>query len=250
MLNIAVVIPTYNEATNIERMVDTLYRDVFPTIPNIRPHLVVVDDNSPDGTGRIVKGLSDSYPRLYLLSGVKKGLGHAYVRGFMFAINDLRTDALLEMDADFQHDPKKLKEMVEVFMNGADVVIGSRFIPGGSIPLEWAWYRKIISTLGNRIARTMLRMRQIHDLTSGFRLTRVKGVMEHINLKGLMALERFAYKVDLLHQTVGLAEKVVEVPIRFAPRKKESSKFNLIELFATYHVLIRLMWRDKKRGRK
>jgi len=248
-MNVAVILPTYNEAANIGRMVEILCREVFPTIPDINPSLVVVDDNSPDGTGRIVRDLLGSYPSLYLLSDERKGLGHAYVRGFLFAISELQADALVEMDADFQHDPHHLKEMVAALSGGADYVIGSRFVPGGAIPREWQWYRKVVSVLGNRFAGWMLGLKEIHDLTTGFRLTRVEGVMDRIDLKGLMAPGRFAYKVDLLYQTVVLSKKVVEIPIRFAPREKETSKFKLMEMIATFYVLLKLRWvREKRPG--
>jgi dolichol-phosphate mannosyltransferase len=247
-MDIAVILPTYNEAANIGRMVETLYRDVFPSIPDADLHLVVVDDNSPDGTGRIVRELLAAHPRLHLLSDEKQGLGHAYVRGFRFAMDELQVDALVEMDADFQHDPRHLKAMVAALQGGADYVIGSRFASGGSIPPEWEWYRKAVSVLGNRFARAALGLNEIQDLTTGFRLTRVKGVMDRIDLEGLMALGRFAYKVDLLYKTIGLSKRVVEIPIRFAPREKETSKFQFVELIATCYVLIRLRWARERRS--
>jgi dolichol-phosphate mannosyltransferase len=242
---IAIVMPTYNEAANIGKMIDVLYNDVFPRMEGVVTHLVVVDDASPDGTGRIVKQLLDSHPTLHLLSDKKQGLGYAYVRGFIFAMQQLQADAVVEMDADFQHHPRHLSPMVDAFLDGADYVIGSRFMPGGSIPAEWAWYRKAISILGNRFARMVLRLNEIRDLTTGFRLTRVKDVLDQIDLYGLMALNRFAYKVDLLHKTVGQARRVVEVPIQFAPRENETSKFSMKELMATYIVVMRLKWRGK-----
>ncbi len=239
-MNIVIVMPTYNEASNIGRMIDVLFEDVFPEISDAEMFLIVVDDNSPDGTGSVVEKRLEKYSKLYLLSGKKRGLGHAYVRGFKYAIKELRADAVVEMDADFQHDPKYLKEMVAKFIEGADYVIGSRFAPGGSIPSGWAFYRKAVSVLGNRFAGYVLKLDAIYDLTTGFRLTRVKGVLDRIDLDNLKALERFAYKVDLLYKTVKLTKNVVEIPIHFAERTNEISKFSLIELFVTYRVVISL----------
>ncbi|OQX62039.1 MAG: hypothetical protein B5M56_07605 [Desulfococcus sp. 4484_241] len=241
---IAIIMPTYNEAANIGDMIRVLFDEIFPLI-DADMHLVVVDDNSPDGTGKIVMKNMATNDRLHLLQGEKKGLGYAYVRGFKFAIHKLCADAVVEMDADFQHDPSYLKDMAEAFKNGADYVIGSRFAGGGSIPREWSRHRKIISILGNRFARWVLGLSSIHDMTTGFRLTRVKGVLDRIDLDGLMALDRFAYKVDLLYKTLQLTENVVEIPIHFAPRRMEKSKFNLMELLITYMVVMRLRFFGK-----
>ncbi len=244
-MNIAIVMPTYNEASNIGRMIDMLFEEVFPAISDSEMFLIVADDESPDGTGRIVEERLDRYSKLFLLPGKKRGLGHAYVRGFKYAINELKADAVVEMDADFQHNPEYLKEMVGKFTTGAYYVIGSRFVTGGSIPPGWAFYRKAISVLGNRFAGYVLKLDSIYDLTTGFRLTRVKGVLDRIDLDNLMALENFAYKVDLLYKTVKLTENTVEIPIHFAERESERSKFNLRELFVTYRVVISLRFKAR-----
>jgi dolichol-phosphate mannosyltransferase len=100
-MNIAIVMPTYNEASNIGRMIDILFEEVFPEISDAEMCLIVADDDSPDGTGRIVEERLDRYSNLFLLPGKKRGLGHAYVRGFKYAMNELKVDAVVEMDADF-----------------------------------------------------------------------------------------------------------------------------------------------------
>ncbi|MFZ5564774.1 MAG: polyprenol monophosphomannose synthase [Thermodesulfobacteriota bacterium] len=244
-MRIAVVMPTYNEAANIGKMIETLFESVFPAIGTAEMHLVVADDTSPDGTGAIVAGYVKRFDRLHLSVGPRRGLGHAYVRGFVFAMERLAADAVVEMDADFQHDPRYLIDMAAAFSRGADCVIGSRFVAGGSIPAEWSWHRKLISVLGNRFARRMLGLDSIHDLTTGFRLTRVAGVLDRIDLSSLMALDRFAYKVDLVCRTLKLARTVVEVPIAFAPRHREKSKFRLSELITTYRVVVKLRMSGK-----
>ncbi|MBI9082517.1 MAG: polyprenol monophosphomannose synthase [Desulfobacterales bacterium] len=237
--------PTYNEAANVGPMINLLFGEVFPVISGADMSLLVVDDDSPDGTGEIVGKMQACFDRLYLSIGIKTGLGHAYVRGMRYAMDRLGADAVVEMDADFQHDPKYLIPMVKAFAEGADYVIGSRFTPGGSIPPGWAWHRRAVSILGNAFARRMLKLPGIHDLTTGFRLTRVRGVLDRIDLTLLMALNRFAYKVDLLYRSVMLAERTVEVPIHFLERHDERSKFSVQEIFSTLKVVIRLRFISK-----
>jgi len=247
MDKVVIVMPSYNEAENIGRMIDELVDKEFPKIGKAEMHLLIVDDNSPDGTGNVVKRAMKSRQNLHLLTGMKKGLGWAYIRGMKYALAKLKADAVMEMDADFQHPPRFVKPMVEAYLAGADYVIGSRYIPGGSVPKQWAASRKAISYFGNLFIRLVLLKPRLHDLTTGFRLTKVKGVLDKIELDNLMEKERFAYKVDLLYQSIKNAKKTVEVPLEFASRTQEKSKFNPKEMIATFKVAIILGIRDKKR---
>lgn len=247
MDKVVIVMPSYNEAENIGRMIEELFEKEFPQIKGVEMHLLVVDDNSPDGTGNIVKESMKKYSNLHLLEGQKQGLGWAYVRGFRHAMDKGGADAVMEMDADFQHPPRFVKDMVKAYTNGADYVIGSRYIKGGSVPKEWALSRKAVSFFGNLFIRLVLLKPSLHDLTTGFRLTRVKGVLDKIELEKLMELTRFAYKVDLLYQSIKNAKKVVEIPLEFAPRTKEKSKFNPKEMISTFKVAIILGIKDKQR---
>jgi len=162
-------------------------------------------------------------------------------------MKELGADAILEMDADFQHPPKFVKPMVDAYLAGADYAIGSRYIKGGSVPKEWAASRKAVSYFGNLFIRLVLLNFKIHDLTTGFRLARVKGVLDKIDLEHLMELDRFAYKVDLLYQCIKNSKKVIEVPLEFAARTREKSKFNPKEMIATFKVAIILVIKDKQR---
>ena len=247
MDKIVIVMPSYNEAENMPRMIEELFEKEFPQIKGSEMHLLVVDDNSPDGTGKIVKEKEGKYENLHLLTGEKKGLGWAYIRGFKYAMEKLGADAVMEMDADFQHPTRFVKDMVAAYLAGADYVIGSRYIKGGSVPKEWALSRKMVSLFGNLFIRLVLVKPRIHDLTTGFRLMRVKGVLDKINLDNLMEPERFAYKVDLLYQCIKNAKKTVEVPLEFAPRLKEKSKFNPKEMISTFKVAIILGIKDKQK---
>lgn len=247
-MKIVVIIPTYNESKNISRMINELVVGEFSKIKNADMHLLVVDDNSPDGTGQIVMEAMKKHKNIHILQGNKQGLGMAYTRGMKHAMKDLKADATIEMDADFQHDPKYVKDLVNAFVEeGADYVIGSRYIKGGSIPKGWAPHRKAVSFFGNLFARIVLFLPNLHDTTTGFRLTRVKGVLDKIDLDHLMELHRFAFKVDLFFKTVKLSKKVIEVPIHFAERTQENSKFSLMEMVATYKVVMLLRIKDSQR---
>jgi dolichol-phosphate mannosyltransferase len=243
MATIVIVMPTYNEASCIAEMIDTLMGVTFPGV-QADMHLLIVDDSSPDGTGQIVREKMGLYPHLHLLTGKKEGLGWAYVRGINHAVKELHADAVIEMDADFQHDPIYIPEMVRRFQGGFDYVIGSRYTKGGGVPSTWPWHRKLFSSLGNRVARFVLETQDIHDLTTGFRLTRVEGILDQITLDELMALDRFAFKIDLLYRTVRLSRHVTEMPIQFQNRVSGDTKFSLQEVMATCRVLISLRMKN------
>ena len=247
MDKVVIVMPAYNEAENIGKMIEALFEQEFPRISNADMHLLIVDDRSPDGTGEIVKKYQKKYTNLHLLQKEKSGLGYAYMAGFKRAMETLRADAVMEMDADFQHPPRFVKPMVEAYLSGADYCIGSRYIKGGSVPKEWAFFRKAISFFGNLFIRIVLIKPSLHDLTTGFRLTRVRGVLDQIDLDHLIEPTRFAYKVDLLYQSVKLSKKTVEVPLEFASRTKELSKFNPKEMISTFKVAIILGIKDKQK---
>lgn len=247
MQKVVIVMAAWNEAENIKRMIDTLFDDVFPSI-KADMHLLISDNYSKDGMTEIVEGEMKRRKNLHIVQqGDKTGLGWGYVRGFQYAVNKLHADAVMEMDADGQHPPEFVKPMVEAYLNGAEYVIGSRYIPGGSIPKEWAFFRKFISYFGNLFARVVLTKFSIHDMTTGFRLTKVKGVLDKIDLEKLRELDRFAYKLDLLYQSYKNSKKTVEVPLQFRPRTTDKSKFNIKEMVASYKTVLILGILDKKK---
>jgi len=247
MDKVVIVMPAFNEAENIAPMIEELCGKEFPKIKGAEMHLLVVDANSPDGTGKIVKEKQDKYENLHLLQKEKGGLGADYIAGFKYATSELHADAVMEMDADFQHPPRFVKPMVEAYLDGAEYVIGSRYILGGSVPSEWPIFRKAVSYFGNLFIRIVLLKPKLHDLTTGFRLTKVKGVLDKIDLDNIMEPKRFAYKVDLLYQSIKNAKVVKEVPLEFAPRTKEQSKFDTKEMISTFRVAIILGIKDKQR---
>lgn len=246
MNKVVICMVAWNEAKNIGEMIETLVKQEFPKI-NADMHLLIIDNNSTDGMIEIVNEASKKYKNVELIQQQNKGLGWAYVTGMRYAMKELHADAILEMDADFQHPPRFVKPMVDAYLAGADYCIGSRYVPGGSIPSEWALPRKVVSFFGNLFIRIVLLNFKIHDLTTGFRLSRVKGVLDKIDLEHLMDLDRFAYKVDLMYQCIKNSKKTIEVPLEFASRTKEKSKFSWVEFVQTLKVAIILGIKDKQR---
>jgi dolichol-phosphate mannosyltransferase len=222
MKKIVVILPTYNERGNIESLIKKIQQK-FKELNNYQAEILVVDDKSPDGTSQVVKKLTKRYRNIKLIIGEKRGLGNAYVRGMRYAINKLKADILFEMDADFSHDPNLLPVLVRRIEKGADFVIGSRYIKGGSIPKEWGIERKIFSIFGNLIARIGLMLLRIHDWTSGYRAIR-KEVFKSIGNK-LDKYTGYTFQIALLHRAVQNNFKVAEIPLKFVDRKYGKSKF-------------------------
>lgn len=241
-----IIMPTWNELGNIRDMIDALTEVEFPKI-NADMNLLVVDNHSTDGTAEAVEEETKKHKNVFLIQQKGKGLGWAYVTGMNYAKDVLHADAVMEMDADFQHPPRFVKPMVDAYLDGADYVIGSRYIKGGSVPKDWAASRKAVSYFGNLFIRICLLNFKIHDLTTGFRLTRVHGVLDKIELEKLHNLDRFSHKVDLLYQSLKLSKKTVEIPLEFASRTKEKSKFNWKEMAETFKLAIYLGIKDKQR---
>ena len=246
MEKVVVIMPTWNEEGNIKDMIGELTKNIFPGI-DADIKLLVVDNHSTDKTGEIVEKASELNKDIYLIQQKNSGLGWAYVTGMRYAMDTLKADAVIEMDADFQHPPRFVKPMIDAYLNGAEYVIGSRYIKGGSVPKDWAFTRKAVSYFGNLFIRICLMNFKIHDLTTGFRLTKVKGVLDKIVLEDLHNLDKFSHKIDLLYQSLKNSKKTVEVPLEFASRTKEKSKFNWREFASSFQLAIILGIKDKIR---
>lgn len=222
-MKFVVIIPTYNEAGNIEKLIRVVEQE-FSLIQGHQMEILFVDDSSPDGTPDIIRNFQKEYPNIHLLlQKEKSGLGAAYINGMKNSMKDLGADVVIEMDADFQHDPADLKRFVVQIDAGADYVIGSRFAEGGSIPKDWAFTRKFLSVVGNLVSRIILNLPNITDYTTGYKASRVKGFLDQIDLDQL-ASRGFAYKMHLLSEMVGKGAKVREIPIAFANREQGISK--------------------------
>lgn len=244
-MKIVVIIPTYNEKENIGRMIDVLEQQIFPQIKKYRMEILVVDDKSPDGTADVVRQKMKKYSNIILSLGEKQGLGAAYKRGMKYAMEKMRADAVIEFDADFQHDPKHIVDLVKKFDQGYDYVIGSRFVKGGSIPSQWSFYRKFLTKYGGLFSRVVLffpKINRIKDVTTGLKLTRVKGVLDKVDFSKVC--NGFFYKTQMLYQIVNMGAKVVESPLQFKLREKGETKISFGDVIGTFVGVLRLRLTD------
>lgn len=221
-MKVVVIIPTYNEKENIEKIVPLLEEDVFPKVKNHSMHILVADDNSPDGTAEEVKKLSKKYKNIDVSQGPKKGLGAAYIRGMSYAIDKMDADILFEMDADGQHDATKIPAFLKKIDEGADMVLGTRYSDGGSIPENWPVQRKAFSIVANLFVRTVFMKPSIHDWTGGYR-----ALKKEVFLKEKKELENYngyIFQISFLQKAVRDGFKIAEVPFHFSDRTLGSSK--------------------------
>ena len=225
------VIPTYNEADNITlllRRLTELYLD-----PNVT--FLVVDDESPDGTGRLVREFAARDGRVHLLEGKKRGLGAAYMRGITHALDALSAEVVVQMDADFSHDPADAGRLLARVAADADVAIGSRYVAGGSIDQSWSWQRRQLSLWGNRLARWIAGLRGVRDCTAGFKAIRA-AALRAANVQEITVLG-YAFQVALLHRLLHAGARVVEEPIHFRDRERGVTKLGIESLLEFgYHI--------------
>jgi dolichol-phosphate mannosyltransferase len=163
-----------------------------------------------------------------LITGEKQGLGAAYVRGMKYAIVRLHADAVMEMDADFSHKPEDVPRLIEAVDHGADFVIGSRYVPGGKIPDDWSFLRRMISQWGNVFARYIAGLYEVRDCTAGFRAIRAE-VIKEIDLDALK-VRGYAFQISLLHEAIVNRARVREVPVEFIDRKRGQTKLGLSDI--------------------
>lgn len=210
-----IIIPTYNELDNLRPLLESIFSYAPET------DILIVDDNSPDGTGKLADQIHDEDPRVHVMHRAGKlGLGTAYIAGFKYAINH-GYDAAFEMDADFSHDPRYLPDFLQAIQD-ADLVIGSRYIAGGDTP-NWSLLRRIISGGGNIFARFMLNM-PVHDCTAGYRCYR-RRVLENIDLDSVSS-QGYAFQVEMAYRVLRQGFKIVETPIVFMDRRVGKSKMS------------------------
>jgi dolichol-phosphate mannosyltransferase len=223
-----IIIPTYNEYDNLRPLLDA----ISSSAPSC--DILIVDDNSPDGTGRLADEIHEQDPRIHVLHRAGKlGLGTAYVAGFKYSIEQ-KYDAAFEMDADFSHDPKYLPDFLKAIEN-SDLVIGSRYIPGGSTP-NWSFSRRCISGFGNIFARTMLGI-PVQDCTAGFRCYR-REVLESIDVDTLQS-QGYAFQVELAYRVMKQGFKITEIPITFMDRRVGTSKMSQKIVFEAFTFVVR-----------
>ena len=229
-----IIIPTYNELENLR----PILKDIFSFAP--QTDVLIVDDNSPDGTGKLADEISVENPHVHVLhrSG-KLGLGTAYIAGFKYAIEH-DYDAAFEMDADFSHDPRYLPDFLKA-IEDADLVIGSRYIPGGDTP-NWSFTRRMISGCGNIFARFMLGI-PVHDCTAGYRCYR-REVLESIDLDTIQS-QGYAFQVELAYRVMRQGFKIVETPIVFMDRRVGKSKMSRAIVIEAFTYVLRTKFGKK-----
>ena len=207
------ILPTYNEAENIEALVEAALRVLARAVPEGR-RVLVVDDGSPDGTGEIADRLAARHDEVRVLHRARKtGLGRAYLAGFGMALEQ-GAAYVLEMDSDFSHDPEDLARLLAAVRGGADLALGSRYVPGGDVP-EWHALRRAISRGGCWYAQVVLGL-PVRDLTGGFKCFR-REVLEAIDLPSVRS-EGYAFQIELTYRALRRGFRVVEVPSKMSGR--------------------------------
>jgi len=233
------MIPTYNESKNIERLIGQIFGYTSQV------DILVVDDNSPDGTGQIIDKLSAENPRVHILHRKKlRGRGLAGIAGLRYALN-WGAEAIVEMDADFSHDPKHLPTLLEG-LNEADVVLGSRFVKGGA-DVGRGWLRHAITIFANWYIRLVLKIK-IKDCTSGYRVFK-REVLETIDVDSLISRGP-AIVQEILYSSILSGFRVKEVPIVFIDRQRGNSSFNFKIMFEGFMMIpiLRYLAKTEKWG--
>jgi dolichol-phosphate mannosyltransferase len=223
------ILPTYNEAENIEALVEAAIRHLAST--GVAHTILVVDDNSPDGTGRIADGLAERRAEVRVLHRARKqGLGRAYLAGFDMALAN-GADLVLEMDSDFSHDPADLPRLVAA-AGAADLVLGSRYVPGGGVT-NWGAVRRAVSWAGCAYARLVLGV-PVRDLTGGFKCFN-RRVLEALDLAQVHA-DGYGFQIELTYRAIQAGFTVTEVPILFRERRVGQSKM-------TARIALEAVWK-------
>jgi len=244
-MQLTIIIPTYNEADNLAAITQALL-----DLPIDNLQLLVVDDNSPDGTGALADRLTAYYnkeaepPRMHVLHRADKGgLGTAYIAGMKQAL-DNGADYILQMDADFSHSPHYISQMLGVMLaTEADVIIGSRYVPGGTLDEEWSWWRRWLSWFANLYSRLILNLR-IRDMTAGFKLWRREALLG-IDLKNVQS-NGYSFQVEMAYLCEKLGYRLIEIPIHFEDRRIGQSKMDVpVKLESAWRTW-QIWWRYRR----
>jgi dolichol-phosphate mannosyltransferase len=233
-VRLLVVLPTYNEAANI----DTVLRRVRAAVPEST--LLVVDDNSPDGTAKLAEETGHEVGDVQVLSRPgKAGLGSAYRAGFAWGL-ERGYDAFVEIDSDLSHDPAAIPSLLAPLDAGHELVIGSRYVPGGSIP-AWSWHRRLLSRGGNVYSSVLLGL-HVADSTAGFRVY-AASLLRRIELQSVRA-DSYGFQIEMTYRSIRAGADVVEVPIRFVDRVEGTSKMSF---YTIAEALLLVTWWGVKR---
>ncbi len=226
MRKVVIIAPTYNEKGSIEHLIEEIF-DQQKKVANWEINILVVDSHSTDGTAEAVKKLQKKHSGLFLMETEKEGLGKAYLRGFNYCEEKLSPYLIIQIDADGQHDPKKIPDFIKKIEDGADFVIGTRYSKGGSIPKNWGFHRKILSIGANIFVRIGFMKPGVTEWTNGFRAMKswvVKGSLEHIkNFSG------YVFQIAMIDYALKHNAKIAEIPVDFKERKFGISKINAFQ---------------------
>lgn len=235
---VIVVIPTFNEADNLPALVAELHALAIPGLA-----VLVVDDNSPDGTGLVADMLVGRFPGVVYVRHrpEKQGLGRAYLDGFTRALG-MGADFIVQMDADFSHPPSTIPIMLEAIQK-FDVVVGSRYTAGGQLDEQWSWWRRFLSWWANEIWSRRLLGLQTRDITAGFKCWR-RATLLGIGLERV-ASDGYAFQVEMAYLTERLGYRVLEIPIHFEDRRIGRSKMSVPVKFQGAVDVIRIWWRHR-----
>lgn len=237
MHKIAIVIPTYNESKNLPMLIESLEQALLNI--DMQSLVIIVDDDSPDGTGEIAEDLAAKHGNIVVLHrNGKMGLGSAYKDGFVYALEKFNTDIIVQMDADNSHDPKYIHDMVKKLLEGNDVIVGSRRVSNGAI-VGWGYYRKSVSSTANKVARIMCGI-NVKDVTSGYRAF-VSRCLRQINMDEIKS-DGYAFQVEMLYRFKKSGFDICEIPITFVDRKEGKSKLNSSEIFGFIGTCTRIMF--------
>ena len=217
---VTIVVPTYNEAENLPVLIGELLGLGMPGL-----EVLVVDDGSPDGTGEVADRLAAADSRIRVLHRTAKdGLGRAYVAGMMLALEN-GAEFVMQMDADLSHPPSAVPELLGVMLStGADLVVGSRYVPGGELDADWGAHRRLLSAWANFYVRSVLRIR-LRDVTAGFKIWR-RSALETIDLESIRS-NGYSFQVEMHYRATKRGLLAVETPISFAERRAGTSKMSL-----------------------
>lgn len=242
------VIPTYNESDNLTEIVQSLFDLPLPAL-----RLTIVDDNSPDGTGKLADALAARYNqndgrRMTVIHRTGKGgLGTAYVAGMQHALAE-GAEFVVQMDADLSHSPAYIPQMLGVILStGADVIIGSRYVPGGSLDEGWSWWRQLLSWWANLYSRFILHIR-VRDMTAGFKLWRREALLD-IGLNNIRS-NGYIFQVEMAYLSEKLGYRIIEVPIHFEDRRIGQSKMDVPVKIESALRVWELRWRHRHRVRR
>ena len=225
-----IILPTYNEAENLPKLVKTIFDLQIPDL-----HIIVVDDNSPDGTGQIADRLAKEFPLIVIHRQGKQGLGSACITGFKKAL-EFGADIVCQMDADFSHDPHDLPRLLERIDRDYDFVIGSRRVIGGNIK-GWSRYRNIQSILAMSFARAMLGLKT-KDITAGYRCLKAT-MLKDIDFQTIKA-NGYAFQEELIYRSEKKGYSIAEVPVTFIDRKFGQSKLGIKDIIEFFMTVFRL----------